>query len=232
MPAIERSGQRLEPGRVERSRFNAPHDVPGGPHRRRMFAVMLTSLIGIGTATGAIAATTTVTIDDTGASPRRASIRLGDEVEWENQNATSHRIISTPTGFFETDRIEPGQTSDAILFMSSGTFPYAAPNNPDIHGAILVPVKLRPGENATPTPGAMITIRVGLERRPHRIYDVQWRRNDGDWVTIIANTKDVTAGFVPQRTGTFWFRARVTKTGASVTSKWSPPEDKFVAPPP
>jgi plastocyanin len=207
-------------------------DIKMGSRERAELALALATVLAIAGGVGARAATTIITIDVDGVTPQRATIRMGGAVQWENQDVTPHRIVSTPEGFFHTGRIEPSATSDPEVFISSGTFPYGAPIDPDIRGSVRVPVKVRPADKATPTPGATITLRVALERRSHRVYDVQRRRKDGRWITIIAHTKDVRIEFVPQQTGTYWFRARVTKTRANITSKWSPPKEKFVAPPP
>lgn len=179
------------------------------------------------------ASTTTISIEPTGVAPERARVDLGDAVRWANHDTTSHRITSIPQGLFRTSRIAADETSKRIVFVSAGTFPYATGRaDAGIAGVVRVPVRLRPGANATPTPGAIITIRVATERRPHRIYDVQRRLNTGSWVTIARDTQRIRIEFQPHRTGTFWFRARMTDTVEAATSRWSPPREKLVAPPP
>jgi plastocyanin len=178
------------------------------------------------------AATTTITIETDGVTPEKASVHLGEAVKWANEDTKSHRIVSQPRGFFHTARIAPSETSERVRIISAGSFPYGASADPSIAGIIRVPVHLRPGADTTPTPGATITIRVATGRRSHVVYDVQRKRDDGGWVTIVRNTPNIKIDFEPWCTGTFWFRARVTDTAADATSRWSPPREKFVAPPP
>lgn len=179
------------------------------------------------------AATTAVSIETDGVTPERARVDLGDAVRWANRDTASHRITSIPQGLFRTGRIAPGGTSDRVVFISAGTFPYATDRaDAGIAGVVRVPVRLRPGAGVTPTPGATITIRVAIERGPQRIYDVQRKRDDGKWVTIARGIRRIRVEFQPHRTGTFWFRARTTDTAQDATSRWSPPREKLVAPPP
>jgi hypothetical protein len=64
------------------------------------------------------------------------------------------------------------------------------------------------------------------------VYDIQRRRDDGAWKTIREDTSRPVVRFRPQQVGTFSFRARVTDTAGEVSSRWSPPRQKAVAPPP
>jgi plastocyanin len=180
----------------------------------------------------AVAATTTVTIDQDGVVSRRPTVGLGDAVKWANQDTESHRIVSVRKGFFRTGKIAPNETGERLVFISAGSFPYATTGDAEIAGIVRVPTRLRPGADTIPTPGATITVRVATERRPHRVYDVQWRRNEGEWVTIARDARRIRTEFQPHRTGTFWFRALMTDTADDVTRRWSVPRKKLVAPPP
>lgn len=174
----------------------------------------------------------TVSIASDGPHPRGVKISLGDSVSWTNDDAIAHRIRSNPAGFFSTHRLDPGESSRDIPFLSSGTFAYDVLRDPGERGFVRVPVRLRPGENASPTPGAVIRIRVATERRHGRTYDVQRKLEDGRWITIAEDTRRTVARFRPRTTGSFSFRARVTISRLGITSGWSPPEDKLVVPAP
>jgi plastocyanin len=175
--------------------------------------------------------TTTVTIDADGLTPAQAMVSLGDAVRWANEDSRTHRVAS-PEGFFRTSWISPSETSERVVAISAGSFGYATTGLArDGEGVVRIPVRIRPGPRSTPTPGAKITIVMATERRPQRIYDVQRRLDDGEWVTMARDTPRPQVVFRPQRTGLFWFRARVELSGGG-TSLWSPPRKKHVAPPP
>lgn len=175
--------------------------------------------------------TTTITIDDEGLTPEEATVSLGHAVRWSNEDSRTHRIASFE-GFFRTDRIRPGGTSERVVAISAGSFAYATTGlDADGEGLIRIPVRVRPGPRSTPTPGAKITIVLATARRPQRTYDVQRRLDDGEWLAIARDTSRQRVVFIPQRTGLFWFRARV-ELASSGTSFWSPPHKKHVAPPP
>ena len=174
--------------------------------------------------------TTTITIDADGLTPARATVSLGDAVRWANEDSRTHRVGSLE-GFFRTSRISPGETSERVVAISAGSFAYATTGLPSGEGMVRIPVGIRPGPRSFPTPGAKITIVLAIERRPQRIYDVQRRLEDGEWFTIARDTLRSKVFFIPQRTGLFWFRARVELSSGG-TSFWSPPRKKLVAPPP
>jgi len=178
-----------------------------------------------------VSASTPISIGTNGVIPERALVRLGDAARWMNDDSRPHRIVSSPEGFFQTDRMPPG-TSEAVVFISAGSFPYSTGAASGVVGVVSVPVGLRPGPNTVPTPGATITIRVAIKGCSDCTYDVQRKRNNGPWVTIAQDTSAITVEFQPHRMGYFWFRARVTDTSADITSKWSVPRVKLVAPPP
>ena len=174
----------------------------------------------------------TVVIQSDRFVPERLRVDLGNGVRWVNEDDMRHRIVSDPLDFFRTTWIRPGATSDRVTFQSAGSFGYTSETQPGLDGRIGVPVGIRPGDNATPTPGAVIRIRVAIERVGGLVYDVQRRRDDGAWKTIREETSHPVVRFRPQRVGTFSFRARVTDTAGGVSSRWSPPRHKDVAPAP
>jgi hypothetical protein len=99
-------------------------------------------------------------------------------------------------------------------------------------GVIRVPLRIRPGPNADPTPGAIIRIRVAAEARPSRTYEVQVRLEDSPWTNIAHGKRRPRYRYRPPETGTYEFRARVTIWRFDITSRWSPPQAKLVVPAP
>ena len=221
-------------GCVEREPFTRPAVKFGASESvRRLRPVLALSIaVTVATAPAARAADATISITADGPHSRRETLRLGDSAAWMNNDSVTHRVRSSPRGFFATRGLEMGETSRAIPFGSAGSFPYVVLPESGEEGLLEVPVRLRPGSNASPTPGAVIRVRVATERHPGRTYDVQRRRDDGRWVTIAEDTRRVVVRFRPRTTGTYWFRARLTIARLGITSRWSPPEDELVVPPP
>jgi len=147
-------------------------------------------------------------------------------------DTSAHRVRSDEAGFFDTGRLAPGDVSGGTGFVSAGSFRYHCAVQSEMAGVVKVPVRIRPGKNKTPTPGALMKIRVASEELAHRVYDVQRRIDDGDWKTFRHRTGKAVVLMRPRQVGTYWFRARVHLTGKGVVSRWSPPRSKFVAPPP
>ena len=198
-----------------------------------MAAVLLTSIVSVVHLGGAaIAGTSTVDVDAGGFDPSRIGVRLGDDVQWSNVDTTAHRARSDERGFFDSGRIDAGQVSGAIAFASAGTFRYHDTLQPSSSGVVEVPVRIRPRGDTTPTPGALVTIRVAVEELRGRTYDVQRKLGHGDWTTFFRRTAHDVVRMRPRHTGTFRFRARVHLAGTGAMSRWSPAVKIFVASPP
>lgn len=122
--------------------------------------------------------------------------------------------------------------SERVVAISAGSFDYSTiGRSGDSEGTVSVPVRVWPGPRSTPTPGGRIRVILTTGWRSDRVYDVQRRWENGDWVSIARDTSRIKVIFIPRRTGTFWFRARVELVEGG-TSMWSPPRVKGVAPPP
>jgi len=122
--------------------------------------------------------------------------------------------------------------SERVVAISAGSFDYSTRGRSgDSEGTVAVPVRVWPGPRSTPTPGARIRVILSTAWRSDRVYDVQRKRDDGDWITIARDTSRIRVIFTPRRTGTFSFRARV-ELAEGGASGWSPPRKKDVAPPP
>jgi plastocyanin len=195
--------------------------------------VLITSTLAIAASgMSSASATRVVKLDADSVQPATLVVHLGDALRWHNRDTRPHRVVSDPSGLFRTDRIAPRDTSERLFFDSAGTFPYSVANDSAVRGAVRVPIKLRPGPNVSPTPGTLITLRVGTEQRSNLVYDIQRKRNKGRWVFLTKRTHQVRFRLRLKTTGTFWFRARVTNVGVGVRSHWSPPRKELLNTPP
>jgi plastocyanin len=198
-----------------------------------MAALLLTSLISVLCLDGTAQADTyTIDVDAGGFDPGRIAVRLGDDVQWSNVDTTDHRARSDEHGFFDSGRIDSGQVSAATTFASAGTYRYHDTLQPSSSGVVEVPVRIRPHGATTPSPGALVRIRVADDRLPGRTYDLQRKLDHGDWTTILRRSAHVVVRMRPRHTGTFRFRARVHLAGTGAMSRWSPAVRMFVASPP
>lgn len=189
--------------------------------------VVLVSL-SLTSVTDAGAETIRVRVTDTAFRPVAIRVALGDSVKWVNVGLHRHAVTSDPAGFFRV-ALAAGEEAHRQM-RSAGTFRYHDRRQPDMRGVVRVPVITEPRTGATP--GARITITLATARIRHRVYDVQWKRDDRRWRNLRKGVRKRRVFFVPSRTGRFAFRARVELTDSGTTSGWSPADRVIVAPPP
>jgi hypothetical protein len=103
-----------------------------------------------------------------------------------------------------------------VRFRSSGTYPYHCIPHPHMTGS----VKVRLLGSGSPTAGWLV--RWATANGSSVIdYDVQVRKPGSTaWTPFRTDTTAQTARFNPARNGTYSFRARTARDGAS--SGWSP----------
>jgi hypothetical protein len=84
-------------------------------------------------------------------------------------------------------------------------------------------IRVRPTASDTSVSvGDSITLRVGADFLKGVVFDVQRRRNGGDWVSVRSDTFDPTPTFRLTRAGTYEFRARTELYLQGKRSQWSP----------
>jgi plastocyanin len=94
------------------------------------------------------AATSRVSITDTGFRPARVTISAGDTVTWRNDGKQNHQVVAT-TGGFASPVLRPGQ-SYSFKFTGQGTIGYRDSLNPTRTGSVVV--------KAPPPPPAGVSI--------------------------------------------------------------------------
>jgi plastocyanin len=71
------------------------------------------------------AKTIAVKMKSLGYDPKKLEIRVGGSVVWANEARTKHTATSDDDGkTFDTDEIEPGQSSKPVKFEKAGEFKY------------------------------------------------------------------------------------------------------------
>jgi len=85
-----------------------------------------------------VAGTLEVLIRDYRYEPPQLKIRIGDAVQWVNQEKrVSHSILFLGPGGFESERIFPGESWRRV-FSQPGSYPYTCGPHPEMKGLIEV----------------------------------------------------------------------------------------------
>ena len=97
----------------------------------------------------ALAATSSVNIQNSAFAPATMTVRVGDTVTWTNRDAFSHTSTSD-TGTWDTGVIRAGAAS-SFTFTAAGTFAYHCAIHSFMHGTIVVQAVTTPQPTAPPT---------------------------------------------------------------------------------
>jgi plastocyanin len=97
----------------------------------------------------ALAATSSVNIQNSAFAPATMTVRVGDTVTWTNRDAFSHTSTSD-TGAWDTGVIRAGAAS-SFTFAAAGTFAYHCAIHSFMHGTIVVQAVTTPQPTAPPT---------------------------------------------------------------------------------
>lgn len=86
----------------------------------------------------AAAQTVEVAIQDYKYAPSALTIKVGTTVKWlNNEKRTTHSILFTGPGGFESERIFPGESWQRT-FDRPGTYPYTCGPHPEMKGQVVV----------------------------------------------------------------------------------------------
>jgi plastocyanin len=102
---------------------------------RRLGAVGVGTALAILAVGGAIAANSTVRIQDFTFTPGTVTVAVGDTVTWQNDDTNGH--TATSDGNFDTGAIAPGADA-AVTFDTAGTFGYICTIHPNMTGTVVV----------------------------------------------------------------------------------------------
>jgi plastocyanin len=187
---------------------------------RRTLAVTLAAVSLALFASPAMAVSAThIAIDDFFFSPQTKTVPVASSLplEWDNGGSFAHTATSDVNGFFDTGQIPAGNTGVDSL-AGAGTYKYHCTNHSTMHGTL----KVRPTVSAASIGvGDPVTITFGIALQKGFTFDLERRRNGGDWITMRSQTDFSSATFTPSRTGTYDFRAR-THNPLGKVSGYSP----------
>ena len=80
--------------------------------------------------------TNMVTIQNFAFNPATLTVKAGTTVTWNNQDSTTHHVVSD-TGAFDSGNLANGQ-SYSFKFAKSGNYPYHCSIHPSMTGTIVV----------------------------------------------------------------------------------------------
>jgi plastocyanin len=107
--------------------------------RKNFIAVaVLAGLTFAGLPVSSLAQSVDVGIKDYKYDPPELKVKVGTAVKWINlEKRTSHSILFTGPGGFESDRIFPGESWQRV-FDKPGSYPYTCGPHPEMKGRIEV----------------------------------------------------------------------------------------------
>lgn len=116
-----------------------------------VFALLLTSLVAVGTATS-VSADVSVTIDNFRFTPPDITIPAGTTIKWTNQDGPTHTVTSDMAGIFDSGSLAPN-TSFSFTFTTPGTFTYHCAIHPTMMGKVVVTAAAASSATTTPPSG-------------------------------------------------------------------------------
>jgi plastocyanin len=149
---------------------------------------------------------------------KTVNVSTNINIVWDNGGDFPHTATSNGTvNFIDTGSIASGESGQAY-FYGSGSYPYHCELHEFMTGAIKVKPTAQPSSFAV---GGSSTVTYGNMFSKGVTWDLQRRRNGGDWVLVRSASSKASLVFSPSRTGTYEFRARTRDFDADV-SGWSP----------
>ena len=101
----------------------------------RLGGLLLAAVVA---AAGAVAQTVEVSIQDYKYAPATLTVKVGTTVKWvNNEKRTTHSILFTGPGGFESERIFPGESWQR-RFDQPGAYPYTCGPHPEMKGLVEV----------------------------------------------------------------------------------------------
>ncbi|MGI8690363.1 MAG: cupredoxin domain-containing protein [Thermomicrobiales bacterium] len=114
-----------------------------------VFALLLTSLVAVGTATS-VSADVAVTINNFRFTPPQITIPAGTTIKWTNQDGPTHTVTSDMAGIFDSGNLAPNK-SFSFTFNTPGTFAYHCSIHPTMMGSVVVTAAAASPTTAAPT---------------------------------------------------------------------------------
>lgn len=163
----------------------------------------------------------TVTVTDTGYSPRTVTIDQGQSVLWTNDGPGDNTATdASGMGLFDSGILSPGATY-AFTFIAAANHRYKNTLHPTVTGTVRVRLRVSPASGGTST---VFTVTWASADIPAPfVADVQIKRpGSTGFVNWMRDQTGTSATFLPDAgTGTYQFRARLRNTANGKAAAWS-----------
>jgi plastocyanin len=184
----------------------------------RRAAIIATGLVLLASSSVS-AATTTVTVSNTGFTAVAPKIKIGNSVKWKNTSTRRHSPTPTVNWSFSGVSVAAGTTSVLVTPTQTGSFPYFCSLHPTMKGTIKVPMRVSPLAGTTAT---YFTLTLGTVTAPGvLVHQVEVRRNGGAWV-LRHTGNQASVNLLFTTVGTWQIRTRLRYQLGGATSGWSP----------
>jgi plastocyanin len=184
----------------------------------RRAALVAVTLVLLSTSS-ALAATSTITMLNTGFVPTDQTVALGNSVNWHNSSTKKHTATPNVVWYWASVTVRPGRTSSLVTFNQAGRFPYHCAIHPRRKGTITVPMTVAPLAGTTTT---YFKLTLGTVAAPGvLIHDVYVRLNGGAW-QLRSATAAATTSILLTTPGTWELHTRMRHLLGGSTSGWTP----------
>jgi plastocyanin len=184
--------------------------------RRAALVAAILVLLSTGSAS---AATSTVTMLNTGFVPANQTVALGDSVKWHNASTKKHTATPVVNWSWSGVTVKAGKTSVAVYPTQAGSWPYFCSLHPTRKGTIGVPLTIEPAAGTT---GTLFKLTLGTVAAPGvSVHEVYARLNGGPW-QLRASTQTPTWSLLFTSPGTYELRTRMRWMLGSAASDYSP----------
>lgn len=184
--------------------------------RRASLVAAILMLLSTGSAS---AATSTVTMLNTGFVPANQTVALGNSVKWHNASRKKHTATPVVNWSWSGVTVKAGKTSVAIHPTQAGSWPYFCSLHPKRKGTINVPMTV---DQTAGTTATLFTLTLGTVVAPGvSVHEVYARLNGGAW-QLRATTQAPKWSLLFTSPGTYELRTRMRWQLGSATSGYSP----------
>ena len=171
------------------------------------------------TSGSASAATSTVTMLNSGFVPANQTVALGSSVNWHNASTKKHTATPVVNWSWGGVTVKAGKTSVAVYPTQAGSWSYFCSLHPSRKGTIEVPITV---DQTAGTTATFFTFTLGTVTAPGVSVHQLWvRQNGGAWA-LRASTQAKTVSIFFPSAGTWDVRTIMRWQLGSATSGYSP----------
>jgi plastocyanin len=153
-------------------------------------------------------------------APSTIEIRRGGTVTFTFDGPSSHTATDgSGLELYDSGVVADGGPDEVFTYVAAGTYDVVCTLHAEMGATVYVPVGVSPRTTAR---GDGVSVRwASASPGAGLAYDVQIRRPGRSWMSYRDDDVTGTAAFVPNKRGTYRFRAAMVSTATSARSAWS-----------